>query len=358
MEENIKITNIEAELNRLWESHKVANRVRACLFTLVVYAQTKESGNSLKELMRLILERYPCRIIFIQEDRNLENRLKVNVSNEIVGDKEGEVACDLIMIEVASSQLHRVPFIVLPHFVPDLPIYFLWGQDPSLDLSILPILARYANRLIFNRSHREHFQQFSQNMITLIQSNPHQDFIDMEWLIGQPWRNALRYAFELKKAYEWLKISNQIHIHYNDLNLSGQPPTESQTAYLISWLASLMQWKFEKKEQKDKSKTLKFLAKEGKSCSIYITPEQDPDYPSGAVLKMELSSHDEHYMSIVPLNKTSKGVVHISSTETCEIPYTIPLNLKSTSLDIHSLLYIPMSNHYPLMLQKMSSIEW
>lgn len=356
VEEDIQITNIEAELNRLWEQHKTEDRVRACLFTLLIYAQTKEAGIALKELMKLILQRYPCRIIFIQEGQ-LDNTLKVDVSNEIVSEEEKEVACDIIYIETDTSQLHRVPFIVLPHFVPDLPIYYLWGQDPSLDTKILPALGRYSNRLIFNRDHKNDFNLFAQNILKLIHNTPHQEFIDISWLNTMPWRNALKHAFELQKTFAWLQISNKIQIHYTQNESQKNSSLECQVVYLISWLASLMHWEFVKKETADKMTTLKFSSNNNE-CTLYLSPEKHPEYSDGTIVRMELSSYDEHFISITPIHDTAKALVHIASYEACELPYHIPLNLKLTLPDVHSLLYHPMGSHYPLMLEKMASIHW
>jgi glucose-6-phosphate dehydrogenase assembly protein OpcA len=162
----IRLADIEKELNGLWETQKDKKLIKASLFNLIIYADVKEKSDFLDDMVKTILEKYPCRIIFISGNTDaLKNSLRTSVANIIVGKGENAVACDRIHIDVSPQQLHRVPFIIFPLLIPDLPIYLLWGKDPTGEMDILPHLRPYASRLIFDSDSTYNLQDFSRKML-------------------------------------------------------------------------------------------------------------------------------------------------------------------------------------------------
>src|SRR5690348_8539575 len=120
---------IEPELIRIWEG-LAKEKMRACLFNLIVFNRLSDRTDYIRDIVQKVSEKYPCRVLFITQDpQSPHSYLKTAVS--VVGN--GTIACDYIDIGFAGPEMQRVPFVLLPHIIPDLPVSLLWTEDPSHD---------------------------------------------------------------------------------------------------------------------------------------------------------------------------------------------------------------------------------
>lgn len=363
-ENGIQIASIEKELARLWGAQKDSKRVRACLFNLIVYAKDKQRIEYLNSLLYSIVEKFPCRILFFQENPEAEkDYLKVTVSNEVLGKGNIGIASDQIRVEISTQQLHRIPFIVLPNLVPDLPVYLLWGDDPTSENTILSSLERLISRIIFDPSSIVDLPSFSQKILTNMKAKPHLDFIDITWLLTTGWRNALVQVFDCPTALERLKTTKGIEIRYNSTakpmeNIAQcHAGREIQALYLAGWLAGQMEWRFVRQEIKEGSRHLTYHNGVNEFALI-LSPQVQEDLLPGAILGVEVSSSDDHFFFISPMPGLAKAVVHISSLETCEIPFTVPLpGFKHGFPYVQELFYSAASQHYLTMLQTLAQLK-
>ena len=73
-----------------------------------------------------MIEKFPSRVIFLTADRQSKaDELSADVS--VI---ESDVVCDWIEIRATEKTIEKIPFVVLPHLLTDLPIYVVWGEDP------------------------------------------------------------------------------------------------------------------------------------------------------------------------------------------------------------------------------------
>lgn len=354
---NIQLVDIEAELTRLWESRQEKDHIKACLCTLVVYIPDQEQEIFLKKMVYSFIEKFPCRIIFIQGlPANEDNSLRVSISNAIVGIGKVSITCDQISIDVGKKLVHRVPFIVLPHLVADLPIYFLWGQDPTTEKDILPKLQRHATRLIFDTSSIDGLKAFSQRMQKLLDSQPNLGFMDMNWARIYGWRQVLSRVFDSQEKNDQLRYSKTIHIKYNNRVEGCFKQSEMQVMYLVGWLAAQLKWKFLRCECNNNQKCMTFDNGK-KQLVITLSPQTKPDLPSGEILEIEIVGGDDTEYAFLPMFHVPKVVVHISTEEKCELPNVIALpDLKRSTSMIKTILYHEASAHYKYMLQAVEKI--
>jgi glucose-6-phosphate dehydrogenase assembly protein OpcA len=357
MTADIQLVDIEAELTRLWESRQEKDHIKACLCTLVVYIPDQDHALFLKKMVHSFIEKFPCRIIFIQGlPANEDNSLRVSVSNAIVGVGKVSITCDQISIDVGKKQVHRVPFIVLPHLVADLPIYFLWGQDPTTEKDILPKLQKYATRLIFDTSGVADLKAFSQRMQVLLDSQHNLGFMDMNWARIHGWRQVLSQVFDTQDKSLQLRYSKTIQINYNGRTEGCFKQSEMQVMYLVGWLAAQMQWKLVDSKQNGNQRCLSYNNGKNKLV-ITLSPQSKADLPSGEILEVEIVGGDEKMYSFLPVCNLPKVVVHISTDEKCELPFVIALpDLKRSSSMIKTILYHETSAHYKHMLQAVEAI--
>lgn len=357
-QEDIQIVDIEAELARLWDSRNEKDHIKACLCTLLVYSDNKTHMASLQQIVQSLIEKFPCRIIFIQGDKTTQqNYLHVNVSNAITGKGNVSIACDQISIDASMNQMHRVPFIVLPHLVPDLPIYLLWGLDPTKENNILPQLRNFATRLVFDSSCIDDLQAFSRRMLTLIDSRQKLDFMDMNWARLHGWRQALSQVFDSPAKSQQLRLSKEIEIRYNNKKDECFLHNEIQAIYLLGWLAAQMQWKFVSQNKENENWILNY-SNGVNNISVKFIPQINPNLQSGAILQVDIATLDDNFFNLSPMAHLPKVMVHVSSLEKCELPFTISLpDIKRGSSIIKAILYFETSAHYRSMLQAIAQIR-
>src|SRR5690625_570048 len=164
----IQLTDINEELNRLWDAEQGENKTRASLFTLVLYVQKDERLSFSEELIQSVVSKLPCRVILIVSDETAgKGYLRTSVNSETVGEGDLQIFCEIIRIEVAGSLHRRVPFIIIPQILPDLPVYLLWTQNPATENAILPYLEPIADRIIFDPESTDNLQSYAHAVQTL-----------------------------------------------------------------------------------------------------------------------------------------------------------------------------------------------
>ena len=153
---------IETELIKIWEELAKENKMRASLFNLIVFNRLSARTDYIRSIVQKVVEKFPCRTLFVSQDPDAKQTyLKTAVSVVIPKAEESTVACDQIDIGVAGSELERVPFLLLPHILPDLPIYLLWAEDPSQPHPLFSPLIRLATRIIFDSESADNLLSFS-----------------------------------------------------------------------------------------------------------------------------------------------------------------------------------------------------
>ena len=115
------------------------NLIKASLFNLIVIANSLQRGLHCQELVRFVTEKFPCRVIFVQSDESSQaDFFHTEHTIQSIGTGLTRVCFDQFTIDSSTNQLHKVPFLILPNIMPDLPVYILIGHDPTQDHVILP----------------------------------------------------------------------------------------------------------------------------------------------------------------------------------------------------------------------------
>jgi len=355
---NIKIADIESELNRLWESQEKKGSTRACLFNLIIYSSTERRVNYLEDMAQTIIKKFPCRLIFIRGNESVgSNYLNVSVSTVSSGAGNDSIACDQINIEVGYKLLERVPFLVLPHLIPDLPVYLLWGQDPTTENEILPHLEKFADRLIFDSDCAKDLQMFSIKLLKMIEKSSG-EILDLNWAMLFGWREAFSMVFNSKESLDHMAHAKAIHITYNAKKNGVVYHPEIRAVYLLGWIASQMNWRFKSIEQKGNLSQTVFSSDNG-NIIISLFPQEENETVPGNILGVEISTYTDHYYSFTRVQAQSKIVIHISSAEACDLPITIPLpDTKRGFTFLKELFYYSPCDSYKRMLTLLSEINW
>jgi Glucose-6-phosphate dehydrogenase subunit N-terminal domain/Glucose-6-phosphate dehydrogenase subunit C-terminal domain len=357
-ESQVKIADIDSELKKLLQESKKLGKIRACLFNLVIFTQNKPRVTYFKKILNAIIQKFPCRILFIQYDKHAtEDFLHVTVSSESFDEGKTSFVCDQITISVGGKYIERVPFLVSPHLVPDLPIYLLWGQDPTVEDLVLPHLESYASRLIFDTECTKNLQEFSRKMLQKITDISY-DIRDMHWGMTGPWRDVMSQVFNCADRIEQLRTAKTIIIEYNSLEVDYFEHSDRQATYLQAWLAAQLGWEVEKVEKKGDDIVLQYLS--GKNTlKLTLRPKVSEDLMTGAILSIVVSDANITKYELRRQESVRKVVVHISTLNECLLPFTLPLpNLVHGVNFMKEIFYETTSQHYQNMLQQLAITNW
>lgn len=357
-ENGIQLTNIAHDLAHLWDTEKGQKKIRASLFNLILYVQKTERIECYQRLIKFVVSKFPCRVILIVNDTaSRKESLKTSVSSETIGEGERKIFCELIQIEVAGKLIERVPFIVLPQILPDLPVYLLWTQDPSTESTVLPHLEPLANRIIFDSESTEDLQSFSRTILSLLHRF-HCDIGDLNWSAISGWRSIFAQTFNSQETFLSLAQSDMIRIYYNKSPNLDQKYPEIEAAYLQAWLAARLNWKFQTIEINEGN--IRLTYRRPLKEVVFLLIPQDTGQDSGCIVSVDIESAKDKGHYIFKKHPQMRQVfIQYSDKDYCQLPYSSYLSGTAAGQEIVEEIFYPTGGkHYKEMLEVLAIIPW
>ncbi len=338
------------------DAKQLAQGSTACLFNLILYAHHPEQVASLQVLTEAITERFPCRIIFIQSEER--NSPMLEVKGCLCTTNDGHLPdYEEIRISVSTSNLNRVPYLILSYLLPDLPVFLLWGQDPSIEKEVLPSLLHMANRLIVDSETTDDLHRFSQQILSMHEQEQ-LDLIDLNWARISGWREVIGKVFDSEDRLQSLAKARNLTITYNEVKGLPAAGTQTQALYLQAWLADRFGWKLQN-ISKDSSKKIATYQHRGGEALVTLIPGSEPNRPPGMLLSVEVAAPNQSEFSMKRQPNSRQLMVHVSSSDACELPFTVLLpGVRRSYPFLKELFYAPGSPHYFTMLNLLAKQDW
>ncbi|HSX11671.1 MAG TPA: glucose-6-phosphate dehydrogenase assembly protein OpcA [Chlamydiales bacterium] len=331
---------VESELIRIWEG-LAKEKMRACLFNLIVFNRISARTDYFRDVVQKVSEKYPCRVLFISFDPDSQHPyLRTAVS--VVG--TGNIACDYIDIGVSGPDLQRVPFLLWPHIIPDLPVTLLWTEDPSKPHPLFEPLSKLASRVIFDSESADSLLTFSQKVLALHEETG-VDTADLNWARTEGWRDLIASLFHSGDI-----PIQEIKITYNARETPFFCHLKVQSLYLLAWLSSRLRWKFKKAT---KNLHFTFEAQKGE-----IHSAQWEKLGAGTIISIDLATAEQKYeCARIPI-QYHRVIIQIHSDEKCELPYQYILGRTATGQSlVKEIITKGTSAHYLEMLKNLSQLD-
>lgn len=344
-------SNIEPELLRIWEALAKENKIRASLFNLIVYTKFSPRTDYFRKIVQKVVEKFPCRTLFISHDPDSpQPYLKTAISVVTPSEQEASIACDQIDIGVAGPDLERVPFVILPHLIPDLPNYLLWAEDPSVPHPLFPPLAKLATRIIFDSESGGSLLAFANTLLDLHEKTGI-DVADLNWARTEGWRDLIASTFDSKQRQELLKEITILKIVYNAYETEFFSHLKIQAMYLLAWASSRLGWKFEKA-----TPSLHFAFQ---SVDAHIKSDNWEKLGPGTVISVSLHTSDGHIFDAGRIPDAYHYVkIQFSSPEQCDLPYRFVLGQTATGQSlVKEICTKGTSVHYLDMLKELKTLD-
>jgi glucose-6-phosphate dehydrogenase assembly protein OpcA len=341
----ITLTNIQNELETQSKNLKVENSRAASLFNLIVFCHPDNTQEYYLKLTESLMAKYPCRVFFISEHLS-GDLLETNVEIKTFPEGNRSVTCDFISFNVSPQHTHKVPYLILPHLTPDLPIYLLWLNNltnPTID-SFLNL----STCTLLNSGNYKDLSIFS-NLIKEKQKNTHCSFSDLNWLTIQPWKLSLARLFKRSDRLNSLKNTNLIEIEYSNIPLPFNSYPITPALYLMGWLSSRMNWTL----VSGLEHTFIYDSPEGEK-KIRLTPHAP--YSNSPILRVKIKTLFNELFDLKTLKNEDFLLVNVHNENACEIPYKIPLPPHLSENTLWEELYQEKTSlHYTSLLSQFSN---
>lgn len=279
-------SDIEKALVKIWDSHQGKNKMRACLFNLIIYAKNDSRRSYYESVAKRVVKRFPCRIIFITEQLS-DNKTPLKSYVSVMSADEGKDAifCDLIQVEIPNQESKKAPFLVLPHILPDLPIYVVWGSNPKDNPDFLAMLEEMASKTVFDSETAPCLREFTQ-MVFEQREKTEGDIIDLNWARIEGWRNLFAATFYCEEKLKMLHSAHKIEIIYNEMESDQFTQRTIQSIYLQGWMAASLGWKLTSQKEGEWI----YEKGDGKEVTIVMKQGEQSNVKPGRVLAVNIES--------------------------------------------------------------------
>ncbi len=310
--------DIENALSAIWEELEPTSRMRACLFNLIFYTKKTERASYIHKIAQRVISKFPSRILLIVNDSEASDRMETGVSVL----HEQNFACDLIEISIGGSLSARIPFLILPHILPDLPVYLVWGEDPIANDPLWQPLKKLASRLIIDSETTQNLSLCAEKLLN--EYKPLEcEIADLNWARLEGWRELLSRTFYSQERINKLRSTDHIHITYNAKSSAFFTHTHIQALYMQTWLASQLKWSIETTTQTSGTYT-SLYKKDKDQVTITLTPVSYTELAPGTLVSIQIITPQKDHFSFTRKPSCLHHIAtQISSALQCEMPMDV-----------------------------------
>lgn len=358
MTQTIPPSQIETELEKIWDSLQGTSKMRACLFNLIIYGKKGQRAGYLNSLAEKMIQKFPSRIIFVTvDDKHSGDLLETSVSILSAGEGSNEIVCDLINIDVAGNSVKRIPFLILPHILPDLPVYLVYAEDPCKQDPLSYRIEQFATRIIYDSEASDNLPLFAQTVLEHKEKIGTQ-IADLNWGRIESWRNLFVDTFQIPERLEELRRVQKLTIEYNARETDFYCHTRIQSVFLQAWVATRLGWKL-KKTGKDGEKTIFEYEGEHGAVRVELTPGDTDTLFSGRIMNVELIVNDDTIYSFFRKKGTPHHViVDRSSKMSCSLPKEYIFDKAETGLSlVKEVCHPTTSKHFLEVLNLLATLK-
>lgn len=147
----------------------------------------------LREAFTSVLHRHPCRAFLVEirpDGAGLQARVAARAKAEGLGRR---TVMEEITLQVDGHQFPRIPGLIRPLLVSDVPTHLFWARGLPDNAFALSTMGRLVDQVIVDSSL---FEQPERD-ITRLMALRNLTTCDLTWFRLRPWRRALAEAFEL-----------------------------------------------------------------------------------------------------------------------------------------------------------------
>lgn len=280
--------NIQKELDKLQQTSSLS-KMLPFFFNLILYVKKSQHSLYQDKIISPLTNKFPSRIIFIIEDDD-ENSAQKNYLDIKVQPMSTSNQCEIIFINVSGIYRERIPFLIYPNLISDLPIYLLWTLPIIPNISILKSISKLVSRIIFDASTTPNLHEFFSSIFSCYK-NSNSCIADISWTAISSWRKLISNFFDCPETLQGLSSAEKIIITYvsddKQENKNEFNPNKIQALYLQSWLVTSLNWQLENLQVKNTFK-ISYINNNKTNTQIFIKPIIQDCLEIGSIKSIEI----------------------------------------------------------------------
>ncbi|MGH9869693.1 MAG: glucose-6-phosphate dehydrogenase assembly protein OpcA [Candidatus Polarisedimenticolia bacterium] len=320
----VELPAIERELAALSEKAQgTAEGIsRACQLNLLVCCRGVAQARDAEAVVASISAECPSRaIVTVVDESTGQDRLEAAISAHcaVGGAQQGQqVCCEQITLTGSGRGVERLPRVVLPLLLPDLPVAVWYPEDPGLTeksgyASVARALAGTADRVVMNA---RGLHDAWRSLLAL--ASLETIIADLSWQRLRGWREMTATFFDSHAFEAYPARLSRLRVAYAvPFHTARQPHPHAGAAeaiLLACWAASRLQWR--PAGVSDGACTLERPHGAG-TAELALVPEPSAR-PAGQVIAFVLESPDATF-------RLERSEVLDCVTSTVTIPETCPV---------------------------------
>ena len=246
----VDVQQIERELTAMWSAPlggaapTDAPVTRACMSNLIVYVPDQAAAARLGDEVVPIVEHHPSRVLMlVAEGASSGEPLEAYVSALChLGDAGRQVCSEHVVISAAGGAIRRLPSVVRPLILGDLPTALWWtgGKPPPQGGDLFRELSVDASQVVFDSLEWPGGDAQAHGFVataTWAAGLPKTDGVsDLAWTRLGPWRSLVSQALDPAVAPGALAALSDVEIEHG-------AQTAPKAWLLIAWMADRLRWK-------------------------------------------------------------------------------------------------------------------
>jgi glucose-6-phosphate dehydrogenase assembly protein OpcA len=241
----VDISRIERDLVQLLRKPENLSKngqpgTRTAVLTLLAVASDVPTQERIERTLAALIDHHPSRTIVVRAEPNQvqpEIDAWVNVACKPVGASGLNACVDQIVIEANPRAMRRVPNVVLPLLLADLPVVVWWPGEPPLREPLLFDFIDPAARFVVDTLGFVHVERTLINLNNLrVRPTIRIDLGDLNWDRLLPWRELVAQFWDVPAWRTRLRSLDRVEI---DLGKpAGGRSNRAQGLLMAGWLAS------------------------------------------------------------------------------------------------------------------------
>ncbi|MBX3463273.1 MAG: glucose-6-phosphate dehydrogenase assembly protein OpcA [Planctomycetes bacterium] len=285
----VPLPQVGDALRAIWRSCSSgageADVARSLAINFVGIAEVADEAE-LRAAVERLQHRTPCRaFLLLLDDREAQVRAEVAATTRLQGETH-DIVLEEIAVRMPAAAFPRLPGVVRPLLVNDLPSHLFWNAPWPQRESFLDDLAALCDHTVVD-SRRLHAPHTELPRLAARRARGAR-ITDLGWLRLRPWRRALAEAFERLPHSAGSSTTTVIH---------HGARAEAAALLLGDWLADRL----------------------GAAVTYVAGPEDDGPCPRSVQLR---AGRDEVDLQVAGPNL----VAHVTTAAHCFLPYRVPVS--------------------------------
>ena len=232
---DVSVSQVEAELSKIWQSSGENSAARASTFNLIVHEPQIIGAASRIASVDAIASQTPCRVIDLVTDDGEDQGISAQVAAycPIQKNRSSLICGEYITLTGSKRAFDRVHSILPELLIADLPVFVWWKDSPAPNTRMFEKLVNLSDRLIVDSATFANSEADLLKIRGMIQSSA--QIADLNWQRLAPWQELTAQAFDQPDRRVAVWEIDGITIDYEQGN-------SAQALMFLGWIASRLEW--------------------------------------------------------------------------------------------------------------------